>query len=113
MAAGRHLVGLGSTEVHDYRIRFSAVDPEPLATHAALRLVAALEDMPGPARVGQARQDDAARRVEAEFVIVVRHGMADAARDGSRLAKEGLKAANMPDATLLELNVLRESAPEP
>jgi hypothetical protein len=98
--------------VHDYRIRFSAVDPEPLATDAAARLVLALEDMPGPERIGEAVQDDDARCVDAEFVIRVQHGMADAARDGSRLAKEGLKAANMPDATLVQMHVFRESEPE-
>lgn len=97
--------------MHNYRIRFSAVDPEPLAPDAARCLVVALEELPGPDRVGAATQDGDNRLVEADFVIRVRHGMADAARDGSRLAKEGLKVANMPDATLIELNVLRESAP--
>ena len=75
--------------MYDYRIRFSAIDPEPLPADAAVRLVAALQDMPGPHRVGDATQDDVERRVAADFVIVVRNGMADAARDGSRLAKEG------------------------
>jgi hypothetical protein len=48
--------------------------------------------------------------VSATFRIEVRLGMADAARDGSRLAKEALKVAGMGDAQLTELTValLRE-----
>ena len=94
--------------MQDYRISFRAVDPDPLSADAGQRLVAALEDMPGPVRAGDGAQDDAGRGVGAAFTIVVSHGMADAARDGSRFAKEGLKAAGLPDAALVELHVRRE-----
>ena len=89
----------------DYRVRFTAVADEPLAADAAARLRVALENMPGAGRVEGAEQDDGARRVSAGFWIEVRLGMADAARDGSRLAKEALKGAGMPEALLVELSV--------
>ena len=37
------------------------------------------------------------------FTISVVHGIADAARDASRLAKEALNASGLPDAQLVEL----------
>ena len=89
----------------DYRVRFTAVAEEPLGTDAAERLAHALEHMPGAGRVEGAQQDDRARRVSAGFWIEVRLGMADAARDGSRLAKEALKGAGMGEAQLVELAV--------
>ena len=97
------------SQVYDFRIRFSAINPSPLPEEAATQLAAALTDMPGPELVGEASHTADERRVDAEFVVKVRHGMADAARDGSRLAKEGLKSASLPDATLVDLQVTRES----
>jgi len=91
--------------MNDYRVRFTAVAEDPLGTDAAVRLAQALENMPGVGRVEGAQQDDEARRVSAGFWIDVRLGMADAARDGSRLAKEALKGAGMSEAQLVELAV--------
>ncbi len=91
--------------MNDYRVRFTAVAEEPLGADAAVRLADALDRMPGVGRVEGAQQDDKARRVSAGFWIDVRLGMADAARDGSRLAKEALKGAGMGEAQLVELSV--------
>lgn len=89
----------------DYRVRFAAVADEPLGPGAAERLATALATMPGAGRVEGAEQDDQSRRVSAGFWIEVRLGMADAARDGSRLAKEALKGAGLGEAQLVELAV--------
>lgn len=91
--------------MHEYRIRFRALSPRPLAGDAAHRLADALIAMPGAGAVEGAEQDPGEPRVSAGFVIPVRLGMADAARDGSRLAKEALKVAGLGDALLLELAV--------
>lgn len=98
--------------MYDYRTRFSAIDPSPLPENSAELLGVALAEMPGVTGVRSTRHDVADQRVEAEFILRVRHGMADAARDGSRLAKEGLKIAGLPDATLVDLQVTRESPVE-
>lgn len=89
----------------DYRITFSASSSDPPAPDAADRLAAALATMPGASGLEATSQDRRRRRVAATFWIEVRLGMADAARDGSRLAKEALKAAGMGDAQLVELAV--------
>lgn len=68
-------------------------------------MAAALATMPGADGVQEVDQDRRRRRVTATFWIQVRLGMADAARDGSRLAKEALKVAGMGDAQLIELSV--------
>jgi hypothetical protein len=91
--------------MNDYRVRFTALSDGPLQPDAGSRLAGALEAMPGAERVEEAGQDGRRRRVTATFWIKVRLGMADAARDGSRLAKEALKVAGMEDAQLLELSV--------
>lgn len=97
--------------MHDYRVRFSATSSDPPAPDAADRLSAALAAMPGANGVEEATQDRRRRRVAAVFWIQVRLGMADAARDGSRLAKEALKVAGMGDAQLVELAVTMERRP--
>jgi hypothetical protein len=51
--------------------------------------------------------------VGATFWIDVRLGMADAARDGSRLAKEALKVAGLGEAQLVELAVTMTDRPAP
>lgn len=90
--------------MQNYRITFLAVDPSPLDDDTATRLIEALEHMPGPAQPGDARFTG--DEIGASFTIDVRHAMADAARDGSRLAKEALKSAGMPDAKLTDLHVV-------
>jgi hypothetical protein len=96
----------GSRSLQEYRVEFSAVASRPLARDAAARLSKALEAMPGADGIEGTSQDGRRRRVSAAFRIGVRLGMADAARDGSRLAKEALKVAGMGDAQLTELEVL-------
>lgn len=96
--------------MHDYRIDFDAVCPAELRPDAAARLADTLRDMPGPERVAEWRADAPERRVGAQFVISGAGGMADAARDGSRLAKEGLVGARMAEAVLIELRVVRDDA---
>ncbi len=61
--------------------------------------------MPGVEGVDGTEQGAEARDVSATFWIEVRLGMADAARDGSRLAREGLKVAGLQPAQLVELSV--------
>ncbi len=87
-----------------YRVRFCAISGEALGANAAERLAAALSSMPGIDDVeGTSSGDDGS--VSATFWIEVRLGMADAARDGSRLAREALKVAGMQVAQLIELSV--------
>ena len=95
----------------DYRIMFSAISGAPLSPDSAERLSVALATMPGAAGVDSTEQDRRRRRVTATFWIDVRLGMADAARDGSRLAKEALKVAGMGEAQLVELSVRMEERP--
>ena len=97
--------------MNDYRVRFSATSSNPPAPDAASRLAAALAGMPGTNGVEETTQDRRRRRVAAVFWIQVRLGMADAARDGSRLAKEALKVAGMGDAQLVELAVTMQRRP--
>lgn len=91
--------------MNDYRVTFSADAGQPLDVAAAERLAEALDATPGTGRVETVAQDGDAQLVSAAFWLQVRLGMADAARDGSRLAKEALKSAGMPDAQLVELGV--------
>lgn len=89
----------------DYRVRFSATSNVPLAGDAATRLETALVTMPGIDEVAGVGPASDGPGVRATFWIDVRLGMADAARDGSRLAKEALKVAGMGEAQLVELSV--------
>lgn len=89
----------------DYRVRFSATSSGRLAADARERLQTALLTMPGVDGVADVEPDAAGARVTGTFWIEVRLGMADAARDGSRLAKEALKVAGMGEAQLVELSV--------
>ena len=96
----------------DYRIAFTASSGGSIPADAADRLRRALASMPGAAGVAESGQDRRGRRVTATFWIEVRLGMADAARDGSRLAKEALKVAGMGEAQLTELSVRMEDRPQ-
>lgn len=95
----------------DYRVRFSATVSGGLADDAGTRLESALATMPGIAGVGAIDAGGAGSGVGATFWIDVRLGMADAARDGSRLAKEALKVAGMGEAHLVELAVTMTERP--
>ena len=86
-----------------YEVRFRARVTDDLAEDAAGRLCAALEGMPGISRADGASLDHTTGTVRGEFHVEVARGMAAAARDSSRLAKEALKAAGMGDARLVEL----------
>jgi hypothetical protein len=95
--------------VTTYRIRFRARSIEPLPVDVAGRLTQAVSDTPSAESIEVAVSDLAANTVESTFVIdVATDKMVDAARDGSRLAKESLWTAGI-DAKLVELNVLRAS----
>lgn len=89
----------------EYIIRFTAVNAGDLPLDAEARLDAAARSMPGVRMSGEVVADRDARRLEAGFGIPVQQGMAEAARDGGRLAKEILLAARMPDARLVEMVV--------
>jgi hypothetical protein len=101
------------TPAGDYRIAFTAAAPDPVDDAAAARLDGALRAMPGIAAVDAVEPEDGRRRINAAFWIDVRLGMADAARDGSRLAKEALKVAGMADTQLVELSVSLREDPSP
>ncbi|MBJ7456476.1 MAG: hypothetical protein JHC74_10495 [Thermoleophilia bacterium] len=96
----------------DYRVRFSATSIVPLADDAASRLETALVTMPGIDEVAGVGPSPDGPGVQATFWIDVRLGMADAARDGSRLAKEALKVAGMGEAQLVELSVTMMDRPD-
>lgn len=96
----------------DYRVRFSATSSAPLPADAGERLHVALVTMPGIGGVGRVEPEPDLPGVSAVFWIDVRLGMADAARDGSRLAKEALKVAGMGDAQLVELSVTISETPQ-
>lgn len=100
-----------SIHTSDYRVSFTAEAPGLVEPGTGRRLSAALASMPGAGRVEMAHQDVAAQTVGAGFVLAVRLGMAEAARDGSRLAKEGLKVAGLGSAQLIELRVVLGDAP--
>jgi hypothetical protein len=90
-----------------YHIRFRARSIEPLPVDVAGRLTEAVAGTPSAQSIEVAVSDLAANTVESTFVIdVATDKMVDAARDGSRLAKESLWSAGV-DAKLIELNVLR------
>lgn len=93
------------SEESDYRVAFTALASERLPPDAVDRLERALATMPGIDMVDGVERDPLQRRITAIFWIAVRVGMADAARDGSRLAKEALKVAGMADTQLVELAV--------
>jgi len=100
--------------VNEYLITFSAASLAPLDANLAERFRRVLETTPGIGSVEGAGEDPAARRVSGAFTIQVRMGIAAAARDGSRLAKEALNVVGLPDARLVELALgLLETSAEP
>ncbi len=86
-------------------IRFTAVNPDALDAEATEHIEGAARAIPGTRPMGRVLIDPLTRRIEAEFAIEVAQAMAEAARDGGRLAKEILLAARMPDARLVEMTV--------
>jgi hypothetical protein len=93
-----------------YEVRFRARSSDVLADDPAGHLRAVLEVMPGIAHSLGADHDAGTRTVAGGFQLEVARGMAAAARDSSRLAKEALKLAGMVDARLVELTIaLRQS----
>lgn len=89
----------------EYVIRFTAINPDDLDDSATERLAGAARAIPGTRPHGKVRVDPVRRSIEAGFAIDVEQAMAEAARDGGRLAKEMLLAARMPDARLVEMSV--------
>ncbi|MFN8108654.1 MAG: hypothetical protein U0Y82_02240 [Thermoleophilia bacterium] len=86
-----------------YVVRFTAVATDQLPDDAVDALRASLENLPGTSAVNGATGDVGARTVTGEFVLEVEQGMADAARDGSRLAREALRTAGLDHLPLVEL----------
>jgi hypothetical protein len=97
-----------------YLVRFTAAVDDPLAPDAALRLAEVILSLPGIDVADRPSAHARSRRVTASFVLAVTHGMADAARDGSRLAKEALHLAGMDSGHLMELVIqFREPSQTP
>lgn len=92
---------------------FTAIDPEDLDDAANERLAQASRDIPGTRPVGRVLVDPVTRRIQASFVIAVEQAMAEAARDGARLAKEMLLTARMPEARLVDMTVRMLEADNP
>lgn len=92
----------------EYLIRFTAENPGGLDAAATDRLASAALGMPGTRPVGRVLVDHDRHRIQAGFAIEVGQAMAEAARDGGRLAKEMLLAARMPEARLVEMSVRME-----
>jgi hypothetical protein len=90
---------------HEYVVSFVAINAMDLEGDERERLDGALRHMPGIRPVGDVRCDANARTLEASFAISVAQAMAEAARDGGRLAKEVLLSARIPDARLVEMTV--------
>ncbi len=93
-----------------YEVRFRARTSEELTDDPAGRLREALTAMPGIAGALGAEYDAALRTVSGAFRLEVARGMAAAARDSSRFAKEALKSAGMGDARLVELHIALRQA---
>ena len=89
----------------DYIISFTAVNALGLDGDERERLDVALHHMPGIRAVGHVECDAESRTLVASFAIPVAQAMAEAARDGGRLAKEVLLSARIPDARLVEMTV--------
>lgn len=87
-----------------YEVRFTATNPDDVPPEVAERLGEILATLPG-VEFGSGGYLDGSRTVVGAFDIGVEQAMAEAARDGSRLAKEALSMAGMPDAKLVELVV--------
>jgi len=90
-----------------YEVSFAA-EPEPGAPEeVGGRLPEILQGVPGVHSVRAESGDTSDPRERGTFLIEVRDGLgiAAAARDASRLAKEALSLAGAPDARLVELNV--------
>ncbi len=96
-----------------YRVDYTAVTADDLPEDASRRLDRALRGLPGPASCDGASAVVERNELSASFGIDVRLGMADAARDGSRLAKEALRAAGLGAAQLVRLSVALEDEPQP
>ena len=89
----------------EYVISFVAINALGLDGDERERLDVALHHMPGIRAVGHVQCDAGARTLMASFAIPVAQAMAEAARDGGRLAKEILLSARIPDARLVEMTV--------
>lgn len=87
-----------------YEVRFTAVNSDDVPPELAERLGEILSTLPG-VESGSGGHLEGPRTIIGALDIEVEQAMAEAARDGSRLAKEALGMAGMPDARLVELTV--------
>jgi hypothetical protein len=91
-------------KISRYEVRFTATNSEDVSPDLAERLGAILATLPG-VESGSGGQLEGPRTIIGVVELEVEQAMAEAARDGSRLAKEALGMAGMPDAKLIELQV--------
>jgi hypothetical protein len=99
--------------VKSYLVRFTAVDARALPSDAGDRLRRAIEVTPGIDSAPAGTAVDGADGLEGAFLIQVRRGIADAARDGSRMAKEALANCGLPDAQLVDFRITLQEEPTP
>jgi hypothetical protein len=88
-----------------YELKFTASNPEPLPVDAWERVFDALVRFPGVEPGEWTQHDHDPQTVTAGFVIAVEQAMGEAALHGTRLAKDSLTMAGMPDAKLVDLSV--------
>ena len=93
------------TEPNRYLVHFTATTDTDLEPDAPARIAESIAAMPGVVLIHQPASQAPGRHVLASFEIEVAHGIGDAARDGSRLAKQALHSANLQHAHLTTLTV--------
>lgn len=93
-----------------YEVRFRARIGHEWVDDALDQLRDQLAGMPGIVVAMGADRNAADGTVGGAFQVEVARGMAAAARDSSRLAKQALNAAGLGDARLVELSIALRSA---
>jgi hypothetical protein len=89
-----------------YEVGFTATTAEPVDDATVRRVDQVVRGLPGVA-MGRRGVEEAegADGIAGRFVLLAEQGMADAARDASRLAQEALTIAGLSEAELVELSV--------
>ena len=100
------------SEPNRYLVHFSATTDVDLEHDASTRIGESISAMPGVVLIGQPAMQHLQQQVLASFEIEVAHGIGDAARDGSRLAKQALHSADLGHARLTTLTVELVDTPD-